>query len=311
MQNILDNFEDYINNLYNTKILSKEYAGQYLFMSLIFLIDKSKDIKEVDKALHLLITHPKCREYDKIMWKSDPLSFDRAHLTYHANLAWAIANYKLKGGDIKYDDLFNKCCNILYKELKVSENILTFPGKPIFIIDNLTAILALHLHDKIFNRTDYQLLIANYLNNIKTDSKGIIISMLSTSQYKVRKNIRGSQFAYAIFILSKIDKYLAYKYYLILKKYFIKHIDYLLFSVYGIKEFEKDPKSKFYTNFGDAGIVIKNISGVGTLFGLGCAKIFNDFEWYKKFYKTVNLGLKLPSPIDMTFPKIILEDLKF
>ena len=55
----------------------------------------------------------------------------------------------------KYDTIFDKCCSILYKDFKTSKYLLTFPNTPIFIIDNLTAILALHLHDKVFNTSEY------------------------------------------------------------------------------------------------------------------------------------------------------------
>ena len=139
----------------------------------------------------------------------------------------------------KYDTIFDKCCSILYKDFKTSKYLLTFPNIPIFIIDNLTAILVLHLHDKVFNTSEYTEFINNYINNIEVDKNGIIISMIPTNR-KIYRNIRGSQFAYAIFLLSKINKEVAYKYYVILKEHFIISKHYMVYNLYGVKEYMKD-----------------------------------------------------------------------
>jgi hypothetical protein len=62
-------------------------------------------------------------------------------MTYLSILAWMISNYKMAGGENRYDSLFHKLCETLVRRMHESKydfNLLSFPRKQIWLPEGVT-----------------------------------------------------------------------------------------------------------------------------------------------------------------------------
>lgn len=290
--------------------LGEEYAGQWAIyccsmlahalvnISVIYPDKKDKCPELIAKLIDITNT-PAIRKYDTLEWKEDAMeSLDgkKSHMTYLSILAWMISNYKLIGGDDRFDTLFHSLCATLNRrmlESKYDLNLLSFPNKPIFLPDMLVAIIALRNYARLYNGT-YQDTVNDWLDNAKTKwihkETGLLMSMLvGASRYKKARPLRGSYVALNCAYLALIDKEFAFEQHEKMKALMSKEVTIMGKTVFGIKEFmRKSPKFAFAG--GDAGLVIYGLSAGGTAFALGSSTFFGDWEFRSKLLRTAELA---------------------
>lgn len=245
-----------------------------------------------------LVNTPVIREYDTMQWKEDAIeSLDgpKSHMTYLSILAWMISNYKMAGGDDRYDNLFCKLCETLNRrmlESKYDLNLLSFPGKPIWVPDMLVTLVALRNYSRLFDGR-YDDTINKWLANAKTKwihkSTGLLAGRLPGQGRMRNMVIRGSHTALICSYLSLVDEDFAHAQYKQMCKLLRKEATFMGRTAVGVKEYLKmDPEFKMLP--GDAGLVVKGISAGGTAFALGAATFFEDWEFRYQMLKTAELA---------------------
>ena len=290
--------------------LSEEYAGQWAIYCCSMLAhtlanisviypDKKDKCPELIARLIEIVNTPAIRKYDTLEWKEDAmdsLQGKKSHMTYLSILAWMISNYKLIGGDDRYDALFHTLCETLHRrmlESKYDLNLLSFPNKPIFLPDMLVAIVALRNYARIYDGT-YQDTIDEWLDNAKTKwlhkGTGLLKSMLiGASRYKSERPLRGSYVALNCAYLALVDEAFALEQHEKMKAIMSKEVTIMGKQVFGIKEYmKKSPKLAFAG--GDAGLVIYGLSAGGTAFALGSSTYFGDWEFRSKLLRTAEMA---------------------
>ena len=151
------------------EVIGRHYQGEWAIYAcsmtacalcnLIRLYPELKDdyLEKVVKLIELTNT-PVIRHYDTMSWKEDAiktLDGEKSHMTYISILAWMIGNYRLAGGDDRYDALHKKLCDALNRRMLASPdlNLPSFPNGIIFFPDMMFAGLALNDYDSICGDT--------------------------------------------------------------------------------------------------------------------------------------------------------------
>lgn len=246
-----------------------------LNISRIYPEEKSRTIVLIGKLVEMVLS-PELKAYDTRAWGEDALetlSGNKSHMTYLSLLAWVISNYKLCGGDERYDELFHGCCEALNRRMLCRKdlNLPSFPRTPIFIPDMLFTIVSLHNYSIIFDGK-YSDTVNRWLAKAKSEwidkSSGLLVSMITRNG----RPVRGSYTALNVYCLTMIDEGFARDQYERMKRTLGK-----VGRLSGIREYlYKDP---FLRPDVDAGIVGLGISGSGTAWAIGGATYFNDEEF--------------------------------
>ena len=148
-------------------MIGREYQGEWAIyccsmlshalanISYLYPEKKDKCPGLIAKMIELVNT-PIIREYDTMQWKEDAmktLNGPKSHMTYLSILAGMISNYKLAGGDNRYDDLYHTLCETLVRRMHESRydlNLLSFPHKQIWLPDMLVTLVALKNYSRFF-----------------------------------------------------------------------------------------------------------------------------------------------------------------
>ena len=286
-------------------MIGREYQGEWAIyccsmlthaltnISYLYPEKKEKCPLLIAKIIEIVNT-PVIREYDTNQWK-ETLDGPKSHMTYLSILAWMISNYKMAGGDNRYDELFCKLCETLNRrmfESKYDLNLLSFPGKPIWLPDMLVTLVALRNYSRLFDGR-YDDTINKWLTSAKTKwihkSTGLLAGQLPGQGRLRNMVIRGSHTALICSYLSLVDEDFAHAQYKQMCKVLRKEATFMGKTVCGVKEYlRKDPGFKMTP--GDAGFVAKGISAGGTAFALGAATFFGDWEFRYQMLRTAEIA---------------------
>lgn len=282
------------------EVIGRHYQGEWAIYAcsmtacalcnLIRLYPELKDdyLEKVVKLIELTNT-PVIRHYDTMSWKEDAiktLDGEKSHMTYISILAWMIGNYRLAGGDDRYDALHKKLCDALNRRMLASPdlNLPSFPNGIIFFPDMMFAGLALNDYDSICGET-YRSTVAKWLYILRTkyiDHKtGLLISQIycniagRTSGAYSGLNTTGLALLDTRFGEDQLQK---------LKDNLI-----ISFGKYSaVREYQdSNPKFSFDIN---AGPVIYGISPSGTAFAIGAATYLGDWELRQRLLNTAFLA---------------------
>lgn len=290
-------------------MIGREYQGEWAIYCCSMLTHALTNIMalypdKADKCPGLIaqmieiVNTPTIREYDTIQWKEDAmetLDGPKSHMTYLSILAWMISNYKMAGGDGRYDELFHKLCETLNRrmlESKYDLNLLSFPGKPIWLPDMLVTLVALRNYGRLYGGR-YDSTIDKWLNNAKTKwihrGTGLLAGQLPGQGRLRNMVIRGSHSALICSYLALVDEDFAREQYQKMCKVFRKEASFMGKKIYGVKEYlRKEPEFKMMP--GDAGLVIKGISAGGTAFAFGAATYFGDWKFRYEMLRTAEIA---------------------
>lgn len=287
-------------------IIGREYQGEWAIYCCSMLThaltnitylypDKKDKCPELISKMIEIVNTPTIREYDTIQWKEDAMATlegSKSHMTYLSILAWMITNYKMSGGDGRYDTLLHKLCETLNRrmlESKYDLNLLSFPGKPVWLPDMLVTLVALRNYGLLYSGK-YDDTINKWLTNAKTKwihkGTGLLAGQLP-GQGRLRRGmvIRGSHTALICSYLTMVDENFAREQYQRMVKVMRKDESLLGKQICGVKEYlKKSPDFKMMP--GDAGLVVKGISAGGTAFAFGAATYFGDWEFRYKMLCT-------------------------
>lgn len=233
---------------------------------------------------------PTVRYYDTEWWKEDALDSldgDASHMTYISILAWMIGNYRLAGGDGRYDILHKKLCDTLNRRMLASHdlNLPSFPNGVIFLPDMMFSGLALKDYDLICGKT-YHSTISKWLCNLKTYYIEPRTGLLASTIFRNRSlgRVSGAYSGLNTTGLSLLDMQFGEEQMQRLKERLT-----ITFGKYAaIKEYlTKAPKFTFDI---DAGPVVYGISPSGTAFALGAATFLGEWELREKLLNTARLA---------------------
>lgn len=259
--------------------------------NLIRLYPELKDdyIEKVAQLIELTNT-PVIRFYDTMWWQEDAmetLEGEKSHMTYLSILAWMIGNYRLAGGDGRYNALHKKLCDTLNRRMLASRdlNLPSFPNGVIFLPDMMFAALALKDYDSVYGET-YQATITEWLYNLKTrylePKTGLLSSTIFRNMTKGRTS--GAYSGLNTTGLALLDKQFGEEQLQKLKDNLI-----IAFGKYAaVKEYlKRSPKLTFDI---DAGPVIYGLSPSGTAFAIGAATYLGDWELRQRLLNTAFLA---------------------
>lgn len=261
--------------------------------------DKKDKCPELIARLIEIVNTPTIRKYDTVMWHEDAiegLSGNKHHMTYLSILAWMITNYKMAGGDARYDNLLHSLCEGLHRRMlgsKYDLNLLSFPGKQIWLPDMLVTLVALKNYGRLFDDR-YEATVRAWVHNARTKwchkQTGLLAGMLpGASRYVKGIVMRGSHTGLSCSYLALVDEVFAREQYELMKKHFTLQASVLGKTVTGIKEFQRKVPSLQFMG-GDAGFVIKGISAGGTAFALGACTFFEDWDFRYELLRTAEIG---------------------
>ena len=165
-------------------IIGRQYQGQWAIyacsMTAFALVNiirmtpalTNKYLGNVSALIEMVLSL-EIRYYDTMQWKEDALrslAGNRSHMTYLSILAWMITNYRMAGGDDRYDDLLNDICYTLARRMGSSRdlNLPSFPNGIVFLPDMMFAVIALKNYG-ILNEGNYDNLVSDWLLRAKTD----------------------------------------------------------------------------------------------------------------------------------------------
>lgn len=292
------------------KMIGEEFQGEWAIYCCSMLThalanisviypEKANKCPELISKLIDIVNTPEIRHYDTMNWHEDAmrsLSGPKSHMTYLSILAWMITNYKLIGGDGRYDSLLHAICDTLVRrmyESKYDLNLLSFPNKPIWLPDMFVTIVALKNYSRLYNGK-YSDVVEAWIKNAKTKwihkKTGLLAGMLPGASYRQRGIImRGSCTALNCSYLSLVDEDFARSQHALMVKNMTKDASLLGTTVFGVKEYlNKSPK--FEMKAGDAGLIVMGLSAGGTAFGLGSATFFGDWETRFQFLRTAEIA---------------------
>ena len=285
------------------KELGRFYSGQwavysccYTAVALANLCRIYPDVKEkmlpkIEELVELINT-PVIRYYDTMKWKEDAmdgLDGTNEHMTYLSLLAWTITHYKFAGGDSRFDELLEACCQSLHRKMLFSPdlNLRSFPDAPIFLPDMLYTIAALHNYELLYDSWIYQDTISRWIEKAQTiwldQETGLLASTLTRKLRKPRKNVRGSYTALNCSLLSFCaNESFARDQYILFKKIFVKKS-----PIFGIREYlDKSPQLSFDV---DAGPIVFGLSPSASTFALGAATWIGDWEMRSRLLQTASI----------------------
>ena len=292
-------------------VIGKEYQGEWAIYSCSMLThalanisvlypDKANQCPALIAKLIDIVNTPEMRNYDTMQWKEDAIkslhSDKCGHMTYLSILAWMITNYRLIGGDGRYDTLLDACCDALNRRMHLSKydlNLLSFPRKQIWLPDMLVAIVALKNYSRLYNGK-YNDTVTAWLINAKTKwihkQTGLLAGMLpGESRYQKGIAIRGSHTALICSYLTMVDADFAGDQYERMKKVFYHETGILGIHIIGLKEYQRKLPN-FSMKAGDAGLIIKGISAGAMAFAPGAPTFFGDWEFRSQLLRTAELA---------------------
>ena len=290
-------------------MIGREYQGEWAIYCCSMLThaltnisylypDKKEKCPELISKMIDIVNTPTIREYDTLQWKEDAmktLDGSKSHMTYLSILAWMISNYKMAGGDERYDELFHKLCATLNRRMIESPynlNLLSFPYKPIWLPDMMVTIVALRNYGRLYDGK-YDDTLNKWLDNAKRKwihkESGLLAGQLPGQSRRVKGMvIRGSHSALTCSYLTMADEDFALEQYKQMCNTLRKKVSFMGRSICGVKEYLRiEPKFKMTP--GDAGLVVKGISAGGTAFALGAATYFGDWEFRYQILRTAEM----------------------
>lgn len=258
--------------------------------NLIRLYPELKDnyLKKVGRLIEQTNTTV-IRFYDTMCWKEDAidtLDGENSHMTYLSILAWMIGNYRLAGGDNRYNTLHKKLCDTLNRRMLASRdlNLPSFPNGVIYLPDMMFAGLALKDYDSIYGET-YHATITAWLYNLKTRYIEPKTGLLSSAIFRNLTTGRtsGAYSGLNATGLALLDKRFGEEQLQKLKDNLI-----IAFGKYAaVKEYlNRNPKFTFDI---DAGPIVYGISPSGTAFAIGAATYLGDWELRQRLLSTAYL----------------------
>ena len=290
-------------------MIGREYQGEWAIYCCSMLThalanisylypEKKEECPELIAKMIEIVNTPIIREYDTMQWKEDAmmtLDGPKSHMTYLSILAWMISNYKMAGGDGRYDNLFHTLCETLVRRMHESKydlNLLSFPRKQIWLPDMLVTLVALRNYSNMYDGK-YADTIDAWIKNARTKwihkSTGLLAGMLpGESRYQKGITIRGSHTALNCSYLSLVDEDFAREQYMKMCKILRKEESIMGKDICGVKEFLKKSPD-FQMAPGDAGLIVKGISAGGTAFAIGAATYLGDWEFRYKMLRTAEV----------------------
>lgn len=282
-------------------IIGRQFQGQWAIyacsmtaVALCNIIRIYPDLKQIylNKVAELieLTNTPTIRYYDTVMWKEDAidtLKGNKSHMTYISILAWMIGNYRLAGGDDRYDILHKQLCDTLNRRMLASRdlNLPSFPNGIIFFPDMMFPVLALNDYGILWGNT-YNNTVSMWLKNLRTRYIGYNTGLLASKIYRNQKRgrVSGAYSGLNTTCLTLLDQSFGDDQLINLKKHLI-----VSFGKYAaVKEFlHKSPKLSFDI---DAGPIIFGMSPSGTAFAIGAATHVGDWELREKLLKMARLA---------------------
>lgn len=283
------------------EVIGRQFQGQWAIYAcsmtacalcnLIRLYPELKDdyIEKIAQLIELTNT-PVIRFYDTMWWREDAietLDGEKSHMTYLSILAWMIGNYRLAGGDNRYNALHKKLCDTLNRRMLSSHdlNLPSFPNGVIFLPDMMFAGLALKDYDSIHGET-YHVTITEWLHNLSTRYIEPKTGLLASTIYRNLTTGRtsGAYSGLNTTGLALLDKRFGEEQLQKLKDNLI-----IAFGKYAaVKEYlKRSPKLTFDI---DAGPVVFGISPSGTAFAIGVATYLGDWELRQRLLNTAFLA---------------------
>ena len=291
--------EDLISKM--PEIIGRQFQGQWAIYAcsmtacaLCNLIRLYPDLKDdyINKVIRLIdqTNTPVIRYYDTEWWGEDAmetLDEKASHMTYLSILAWMIGNYRLAGGDERYDVLHRRLCDTLNRRMLASHdlNLPSFPNGVIFLPDMMFAGLALKDYDSICGETYHDTLhkwLYNLRNRYIEHKTGLLASSIFRNLTTGRAS--GAYSGLNTTGLALLDSEFGSEQMKNLKSRLV-----ISFGKYAaIKEYlNKAPKLAFDI---DAGPVVYGISPTGTAFAMGAATYLGDWELRQKLLNTAFLA---------------------
>lgn len=297
--------------------IGEEFMGQYAIYCSSMLAhalaniahiypDKRAKVPAMIAQLVDMVNTPEIRNYDTIMWHQDAIKTlndkserqDKkgAHMTYLSILAWIISNYKLAGGDNRYDGLYCDLCDALHRRMLASTydlNLLSFPHMQIFMADMCVPIIALYNYGRLFDNR-YEATVKQWILNARTkwcDKRtGLLAGMLpGASRRQKGKRVLGSYTALMCSYLSLVDEDFAREQYNLMVKHMRIEIKIGRCKGQGVREYlNRTPQFAFKR--GDAALIIKGLSSGGTAFALGGATRLGDWEFRSQMLRTAEIA---------------------
>lgn len=270
--------------LYSCSMLAKSLAN----IAEIYPETRLEAISHIDSLIQIVMS-PSIRRYDAMRWGEDPLeTLDGAesHVSYLSHLAWMMGNYKMIGGDDRYDTLYDQVCEAMDRRIRQSDilNIPTYPGEAIYIPDMMVAIVALSDYSKL-NRGKFGETVQLWINRAHREwvdeQTGLLVSCLDY-RGKAETRPKGSYSALNCYYLSLIDPQFAKEQYEKLKVTFKQ-----VLPLTGIKEF-LDRTCWFGMDI-DAGPIVCNLTPSGTAFAIGAATFFEDKAFRNSLLRTAEI----------------------
>lgn len=291
-------------------IIGKEYQGEWAIYSCSMLShalanisyiypDKAEECPPLIAQLIEIVNTPVMRNYDTKAWCEDAmqtLDGPKSHMTYLSILAWMITNFKLCGGDERYDELLNKLCETLVRRMHESKfdlNLLSFPHKQIWLPDMLVTLVALSNYNRLYD-DKYKDTIEEWLYNAKTKwihrQTGLLAGMLpGESRYQKGIVLRGSHTALNCSYLTMVDEVFARDQYERMKTVFGHETTVFDRTIVGLKEYLRKLPD-FSIKPGDSGLIIKGISAGATAFAFGAPTYFGDWEFRSQLLRTAQIA---------------------
>ncbi len=254
---------------------------------------KEEFLSRVPEIIDIALT-PAIRYYDTVTWGEDALATlddDDSHMTYLSIIAWMMGNYRLAGGDDRYDSLHVKVCETLNRRMLQSPdlNLPSFPNGVVFLPDMMFAVLALRdyglLHHHEFDQT-----VTAWLDKVKDwrTKQGILVSSYQGAKgshsHKYNGRPSGAYSGLNCTGLALLNWPYAKDEYMKVKSLFVEY-----FKKYAaLKEFyNRKPKLSFDVN---AGPIVYGYSPTGTAFMMGAATYFGDWDFRQRLLNTAELA---------------------
>lgn len=283
------------------ELIGREYQGQWAYyaisMTTVALSNiaylypefRERCLTKMPKLIDLAMT-PIIKLYDTMKWKEDPidsLAGNKSHMTYVSILAWMIGHYKLTGGDSRYDDLYSRLCEALYRRMMNSRdmNLPSFPNGIVFFPDMMFTPLALSIYSKLHGG-QYADTVEKWASLTRSNwldrNTGLIVSRYYKSGK--RKAPCGSYAGLNCSCLACFAEDFGLEQYVRTKEVFGR-VD-PTGNYAALREYlDKSPKIAFDV---DAGVILNGMSPSGTSFILGAATYFGDWKFRRQLLNTAD-----------------------